>query len=783
MMRKKRNPLRHRYLRELREDFAKYLVIFLLMTFSIAEVSGFLVADENLMKAYNESFEKYNVEDGHFEVQEELKTPQIEKIERNGVKLYSLFYAEPEMEGGSSVRIYPQRTKVDLVDLMEGKFPEQTGEIALDRMYADNNHIRVGDKIRRKGQKKSWKVTGLVALSDYSALFQDNNDSMFDSLKFGVGIVSPEEFATFSAGAVHCNYAWKYDEAPADEAVEKTVSDDLMKKINAVSPMEEYIPRYTNQAIRFTGEDMGSDRAMMTVLLYIIIAILGFVFAVTISNTILKESNVIGTLRASGYTRGELIRHYMVLPLAVTLFSAFIGNILGYTVMRAVNVDLYYGSYSLPTYHTVWSLQAFLETTVVPILLMLVITRAILHHRLKMSPLLFLRRETGSKGHGNGVRLSHKMPIFSRYRLRVLFQNLPNYLVLFIGIFFADVLLMFGLSFPLILQHYQKTLPDSLFCKYQYILTAPASLMEEDEENTRVLSSLLDTLLFYNGVSTQESQAEKFSVQILRTTGEKGRKEEDIMLYGIRDHSRYVKLNLKKGDIYVSKAYAEKYNLKKDSMITLKERYADKTYSFRVDGICDYAGSLSIFMPMEDLNRLFDYEDSFFAGYFSNVPLTDLNPDYVGTVIDLNSMTKISRQLQVSMGSMMNIVDGFAVIMFMILVYLLSRTIIEKNAHSISMAKILGYTDREIGRLYLLPTTFAVIAMLAAAIPLVRLVIVYVYKWYLLQMMNGYLQIYMNTALYLKMFFFGFGVYLIVLFLEMKRIRRVPMDAALKVLE
>ena len=38
--------------------------------------------------------------------------------------------------------------------------------------------------------------------------------------------------------------------------------------------------------------------------------IMAFVFGITISNTIRKEAGVIGTLRASGYTRQELILHY-----------------------------------------------------------------------------------------------------------------------------------------------------------------------------------------------------------------------------------------------------------------------------------------------------------------------------------------------------------------------------------------------------------------------------------------------------------------------------------------
>lgn len=92
---------------------------------------------------------------------------------------------------------------------------------------------------------------------------------------------------------------------------------------------------------------MGGDRAMIIVLLYIVIAIMAFVFGITTSNTIRKEAGVIGTLRASGYTKNELIRHYMFMPLLVTFIGAIVGNLLGYTVFKNVCADMYYGSYSL----------------------------------------------------------------------------------------------------------------------------------------------------------------------------------------------------------------------------------------------------------------------------------------------------------------------------------------------------------------------------------------------------------------------------------------------------
>ena len=239
------------------------------------------------------------------------------------------------------------------------------------------------------------------------------------------------------------------------------------------------MPRFENQAINFTGEDMGSDHAMMIVLLYMVIVIMAFVFAITTSNTIEKEANVIGTLRASGYTRGELIRHYMAMPCIVTLISAVLGNILGYTVMKNICARMYYGSYSLPTYETVWNAEAFLETTVVPVVLMILINFWILYRKLKLSPLQFLRRDLSRKKKRRAVWLNPSLRFFTRFRIRVLLQNAANYLIMFIGIQFAYVLLMFGLVMQPILEHYQELITDNMIADYQYILNMPVSEMND----------------------------------------------------------------------------------------------------------------------------------------------------------------------------------------------------------------------------------------------------------------------------------------------------------------
>ncbi len=153
------------------------------------------------------------------------------------------------------------------------------------------------------------------------------------------------------------------------------------------------MPRYANPAINFATDDMGSDKAMGGVLLDILIVIIAFIFAVTISNTIVKEASTIGTLRASGYTRGELVRHYISMPVVVTLLAACVGNILGYTVFKNVVVGMYYNSYSLPTYQTVWNPDAFFKTTIIPVVLMLAVNLVVIIKMMRHTPLQFLRHD------------------------------------------------------------------------------------------------------------------------------------------------------------------------------------------------------------------------------------------------------------------------------------------------------------------------------------------------------------------------------------------------------
>lgn len=759
-----RNPLNKRFLRELKGELAKYIVIFVFMTAVIGLISGFLIADGSMYDTYNKSFEKYNIEDGNFELYSKADESVIDKLEKENVTIYENFYKEETVvrhnnikndeDSQSTLRFYVNREEIDKVDLMEGSLPEDINEIAIDRMYAENNDIKVQDTITVGS--RILKVTGLVALSDYSSLFSDNSDTMFDSLKFGVGVVSQKCFDAYDDTHIHYVYSWLYDNKPEDDKEAKLMADDFVKTISANAILVNYIPQYINQAIHFTGDDIGSDRSMMIVLLYVLIVIMAFVFAVTTNNTIVKEANVIGTLRASGYTRGELLRHYILLPIIVTIFGALVGNILGYTVFKDIFVATYYGSYSLPTYHTLWNADAFLLTTVVPVIIMLVINIVIIGCRLKLSPLKFLRRDLSGKQKKKAMRLP-AFRFFNRFRLRIIIQNMPNYITLFIGILFANVLLLFGIMLGPMLTHYQNEITDKLIAKHQYVLKAL--------------------------VDVDDNAAEKYCVKTLATI--EGRlKSEDVLVYGVKDNSIYADINtasLKDNEVYITNGYADKFRIKKGDKITLKEKYDDNEYEFTVKDMYDYPSSFAIFMSDAAFKNVFDKSEDYYSGYFSD-NILDIDEKYVATQITLDDLTKVSRQLDRSMGETFNLVKIFAVVLFAVLMFLLTKLIVEKNTTSISMVKILGYSNREISRLYVTSTTIVVVLSVALSIGLSVIIMNYLFRVFM-EEMSGWISCYYAPHIFPVMFILNITVYAVISFFMMAKIKKIPMDEALKTVE
>lgn len=990
-----KNPLTKRLPREFAKDATKYIAIFIMMVLLISVCSGMRVANESLKAAYHESFELYNIEDGHITLDKALPDEIKEKFENDmAMKIYGSFYFDEEAsETGATVRVYKQSDELNKPCLLSGELPSQDSEIAIDRVFAKNNGINIGDTLTLNG--RSLEITGFIALPNYSTLFENNTDSMFDSINFSVAVMTDGGFDSVGSRNISHNYAWIYNEPCADDIeaaersekfldliedeltaydeaiVEKQVDEitdrlekaseeyadiyknsfekkvesitetvqkgaeeygeiykaSLEKKItevtqniskgaeeyaalyastgqkpaksdlsieaddftfeiieNSVTAMmtgteyempseqefldayidsvekpskeeltvetddfifgiiensaaaairgeeyeapseeefmdrylntvekpkkeelsvslddflfgiiedavdaeingreyempedeafedeidktdiiavENYVPRYLNQAITFAIEDIGGDEAGTMVMCYMMIAVIAFIFAVTISNTIVSEAGVIGTLRASGYTKGELIRHYMILPVIVTLAAAAVGNVLGYTVMKDFCVDLYRNSYSLTTYKTLWDMSAFLISTAGPIVLMLLINLTVLVSKLKLSPLKFLRHDLKKNRNKKAMRLNTKIPFRTRFSLRIFFTNLPGYIVMIVGILFGAVLISFGDMFPRMLDSYKDIVIRDMISEYQYVLYD----WEQAGEVT-------------------DTNAEKYASSSFDYSKE-GFLTDSITVYGIEKDSRYIHAEIPEGKALISTGISEKFGLKAGDTVRLDEKYKrDSSYEIEIGGVYDYQSSLAIFMNIGDYNVTFGEKQGYFTGYFSDSKLTELDEEDIVAVITSSDYTKLSDQLTVSMGGMMGIFKWFGALFFVIVVYVLCKQVIERNFQSISMTKILGFRNGEIGGLYIASTTIAVILGLAVSVPFIDIAMRAIFKGYLYTMMTGYIPYVISPVTYIVTVSTGLVCYAVVALLQMRKVSKVSKSEALKNIE
>ena len=785
------NPLIKRIPKELIGDWKKYLIVFAFLVLTIGFVSGMYVANESMMKAADESVTKYDREDGHFEWSEKADSDLIKDVESGEqvdmsaitgkeeedasdvpVIIYENFFRNEKEDNNNdgkndgTVRVFAKTDNINLACVLDGRLPENENEIAVDRMHADNVDMKVGDTIRVGGEK--FEVVGLIAYVNYSTLHEKTTDLIFDAIKFDVAMVTDEGFDRLGE-SIHYAYAWKYKDAPADEKEEKALSDDFRKVLAAQTmlhgnELKDYVPSYGNPAINFATDDMGSDMSMGGVILDILIIIIAFIFGVTISNTISKESSTIGTLRASGYTRGELVRHYLSMRVIVTFLAAIVGNILGYTVFKNVVVGMYYNSYSLPTYETVWNPDAFVKTTVVPIILMFVVNLIVIVRMLRHTPLQFLRHDLKKSKRKKAIRLPH-WKFMSRFRVRIMFQNISNYLILFVGICFIMVMLAMAVGMPDTLTYYQKHAPNLMFTKYQYVLktyqNADGSI-----------------------VTTDNKDAENFAMKSLVKRSDA--LDEEISTYGVVDDSQYIKISdlesLEKNEVYISNSYADKYGIAIGDTIKLEEKYTDDTYNFKVCGIYDQCQSIAVFMSIDQYRKVFDLDDDAFSGFFSDSKLTDIDSNMIASTITKRDITKMCDQLDLSMGSYMQYFQVLCILLSMAMIYLLTKLIIEKNENAISMTKILGYENHEIASLYLLSTTIVMLIIDVLTVAVGVWVMNFAWKE-ILMTYSGWFSFHMETISYVKMFAFVLIGYVIVMILDFQRIKKIPMDQALKNVE
>ena len=816
------SPLAHRLPRQLAHSAGRYIGIFALIAVSIAFVSGFLVAASSIERLFAEMPERYDMQDGQFTTAFEAPDEAIDAVEDLGVSVTAEFSREAEVTmpgdegdtGAKSIkaRLFEQRADVDLASYSEGAPPSSADEVSLDRVFCANHDLQVGDEIEVGG--RHFTVSGICTLPDYSALFEDPGDFMFNALTFCVGEVTPEGFASLDAPITY-TYAYRSDARDLSREEQSDLLEDIADALaeNGAMPTS-LMTADSNSAITYAGDDVEHDQVMWEVMLVLIIAIMAFVFVVMASANIEAESAVIGTLLASGYRKRELIAHYMALPAFVGIAAAVVGNVLGYTVLYAPMRDLYYNSYSFPPYEAFWNWRVFLMCTVVPLALLLLVNLMGLLRKLRCSPLEFLRHETTRRSRRRGVALPERLSFASRFRLRLLLCNLPSFLTLFCGITFASLLLVFGLCLMPVIQNHADNLGSDLVADHQYVLKGPVEIDVSDEEREAqaaaqtlattdpdALESMdrLDLAKLYSDAARVDADAEvvwntksndraiidaaeKYAVASFEVQRPADAGMEEVSAYGIVPDSRYWQSVVLEADgVAIGRGLAEKCGISEGDEVVLRDPVSGDEYAFAVTSTTGSASNTNVYLPLAEFNRTFGNEQGYFNGYASNAELS-LDDLYLLSDLTPVEMNKIVNQMTDSMGSITGLLVTLAATVYVVLMYLLTRTVIDRSARSISYMKVFGYRSREVDALYIRPITIAVVASLLLCLPIIVAFLTWLVKFVFMQY-NGNFEVVIPAMQLVLEVGAGIACYAVVAILHVRRIRRVPLAIALKVQE
>lgn len=823
-----KNPLNKRIFRELRSNIGRYGSIFIVMLMTISFISSFFIAQNSVKISYEDSHIKGKIEDGYIEFDRELSRDEEKIFEDNHVKAYKNYYLSINYKNGKLIRLYSNREHVNIPAIHRGRSANKDGEVVLNYNYVKENKLSLGGKLYlpayvngKKPAIDGLKIVGSVAFPDYSCLLRRPGDILMDNKDFAVASVNKKTFDDLVKDGYGINYIYSYRLEHSSEN-RKVQSDKLEDLVDAFVD-KGLVPinaqnKYRNSRISYVMDDMGGDVPMMTSLMVIVLLVMAFIFVVLVQNTIEDEASVIGSLLSFGYSKASLIWHYIKLPLYVTVFAVLVGNLLAYTHMKNVYLGLYTGTFSLFPVRVELDAYAFLLTSLIPIGLILLINFVSIYRKLRLSPLRFLRRELTKKRQRKAIRLP-QVAFLSRFRMRVFLKNKASYLVLCIGLLLGNILLIYGLSINILIDGYMDDIEKSMPSSYQTILKGPI----EKEVEARLKESIvkMDKDIFDKPTYDQQDKylsdamsVDKDKVNLFTMYGVKMRDktfDQDIKvnIYASNLDGAFIKESLTRAsglsskedgeykndkashdkeaskqkprlyDVYLSDGLMNRFKINMGDQISMKDENRDVDYRLRVVGHTDlFATSMAIIMDRKDCNKMVGMKEYYYNGVFTDKKLK-VEDKELATIINSSDMKKIAGQFMVNFKNLMPMIMSVALVIYLVVMYVLTKTIVDKYKESISYLRIFGYYDKEIEKIFIRVSTIAVAVFLVILIPLEKylvrsLVILAFYKF------DGYVDPHIPAYVYLSTVICGMMVYLINRWILVRRIKKINMSEVLK---
>lgn len=748
--------LRKRVLRDLKENLFRYIALAFLIIMGMYVIVSLIGAGYTIIDNGDTHDEANKIEDGQFSVFVPLSDEEISRLEDAGAEVEGMFYEDYDVMDGKTIRVFANRENIDLVECDEGNLAEADDEIVVEKRFSQVNDISVGDIIQIAGNE--FKVTGIGTSPDYNALFKEMSDTVVDSKMFGTVFVTEGAYDKLHATGESVKtetylYAFRLKGKTTCDDVKDALEDikvdtdriddeyfqeywdrtgaaindfkdgikDLKSGANELADGVAELKKETDSFLKDYDTDLANITSFVTsddnprtggaaddqqinvqagyffgVLLMLLFT---YVISVFVVHGIEKESSVIGALYALGVKRRDLMMHYLTLPVIVTTVAGIIGFLIGISnVGIPVQMADAYAYYSIPAMDVKIPPILIVYGIVMPPLTAIVVNYFVIRKKLSQTALSLIKNEV-KQPKGSNVDLGD-MGFVGRFRVRQMLREMRTGLTVVIGMFIALICLMLSLNTATFCSKVKKQNVEDTHYEYMYTYKYPTENPPEGGE-AAYAKTLKKEIYGYNW---------------------------DVTVLGLSKNTKYFDVDLKDGKnrVAISSSFAEKYGYGVGDEIVLHDEENDIDYGFTVDSVTQYTPAFYVFMTIDDARELFGAGSNEYNVVFAD---KDLGVDparlYATTTkADIESAAGIFAD---QMRSMVVMIVIISTLIFVVVMYLMMKVMIDRSAFSISLIKVFGFRTKEIRKLYLDGNFFIIAIGAAICLPLAKLIMSAVY--------------------------------------------------------
>ena len=711
--------LRKRVLRDLKENLFRYIALAFLIIIGMYVIVSLIGAGATIIDN-GEAHDKANkIEDGQFSVFVPLSDDEISQLEDAGAEVEKMFYEDYDVMDGKTLRVFTNRKNIDLVECDEGRLAEADDEIVVEKRFSQVNDVSVGDTIQIAGN--DFKVTGIGTSPDYNALFKEMSDTVVDSKVFGTVFVTENAYEKLHSTGESVKtetylYAFRLKGKTTCDDVKDALGDikvdtdgmaELKKETDSF--LKDYDTDLANITSFVTSDDnprtggAADDQQINVQAGYffgvLLMLLFTYVISVFVVHGIEKESSVIGALYALGVKRRDLMMHYLTLPVIVTTVAGIIGFLIGISnVGIPVQMADAYAYYSIPDMDVKIPPILIVYGIVMPPLAAIVVNYFVIRKKLSQTALSLIKNEV-KQPKGSNVDLGD-MGFVGRFRVRQMLREMRTGLTVVIGMFIALICLMLSLNTATFCSKVKKQNVEDTHYEYMYTYKYPTENPPEGGE-AAYAKTLKKEIYGYNW---------------------------DVTVLGLSKNTKYFDVDLKDGKnrVAISSSFAEKYGYGVGDEIVLHDEENDIDYGFTVDSVTQYTPAFYVFMTIDDARELFGAGSDEYNVVFAD---KDLGVDparlYATTTkADIESAAGIFAD---QMRSMVVMIVIISTLIFVVVMYLMMKVMIDRSAFSISLIKVFGFRTNEIRKLYLDGNFFIIAIGAAICLPLAKLIMSAVY--------------------------------------------------------